>query len=216
MKSNFFAKIFVPKERKFFDFFEENTKNNCRIVEGLWQLVHEPDEAKRLEIKNRMHDLEHANDQITHKVLSELGRSFITPFDREDIHSLVSKLDDVTDFIYVAGKSILLYKIDATKDTTILAMTEVIKQAAEELNNAIIGLRDLKGLDKIEKAIVRINDIENHADDLLYSGIEHLFATEKDPIEIMKKRETYYLFESITDKCEDVCDVIEDILIKHA
>jgi hypothetical protein len=216
MKSNFFAKLFVPKERLFFDLFEEDTVNICLIAEQLLLLVNEPDEVKRREIKNKMHDLEHANDHVTHKVLEELGRNFITPFDREDVHSLISALDDVTDFIYVAAKSMLLYKINPTHDTTIVATVDLILQAAKELNVAVQGLRDFKHMDTLVKAIVRVNSIENHADDLLYTGIEHLFEQEKDPIEIIKKRDVYYQLETVTDKCEDVCDVIENIMIKYA
>jgi uncharacterized protein Yka (UPF0111/DUF47 family) len=215
MKSNFFAKLFIPKEKVFFDLFEQDAVNICTIADELLHLVNEPDEVKRREIKNRMHDVEHANDQVTHKVLEELGRNFITPFDREDVHSLISAMDDVTDFIYVAAKSMLLYKIDPVNDTTILATADLIIQAAKELNNAVIGLRDLKDMDTIVKAVVRVNSIENHADDLLYTGIEHLFDTEKDPIQIIKKRDLYYQLETVTDKCEDVCDVIENILIKY-
>jgi uncharacterized protein len=216
MKSNFFAKLFIPKEKLFFDLFEEDTVNICLIAEQLILLVNEPDEVKRREIKNKMHDIEHANDQVAHKVLEELGRNFITPFDREDVHSLISALDDVTDFIYVAAKSMLLYKIDPTHDTTVIATVDLILQAAKELNVAVQGLRDFKHMDKIVKAVVRVNSIENHADDLLYTGIERLFEQEKDPIEIIKKRDIYYQLETVTDKCEDVCDVIENIMIKYA
>jgi uncharacterized protein Yka (UPF0111/DUF47 family) len=216
MKSNFFAKLFIPKEKLFFDLFEEDTVNICLIAEQLILLVNEPDEVKRREIKNKMHDIEHANDQVAHKVLEELGRNFITPFDREDVHSLISALDDVTDFIYVAAKSMLLYKIDPTHDTTVIATVDLILQAAKELNIAVQGLRDFKHMDKIVKAVVRVNSIENHADDLLYTGIERLFEQEKNPIEIIKKRDIYYQLETVTDKCEDVCDVIENIMIKYA
>jgi len=162
MKSNFFAKLFIPKEKLFFDLFEEDTVNICLIAEQLILLVNEPDEVKRREIKNKMHDIEHANDQVAHKVLEELGRNFITPFDREDVHSLISALDDVTDFIYVAAKSMLLYKIDPTHDTTVIATVDLILQAAKELNIAVQGLRDFKHMDKIVKAVVRVNSIENH------------------------------------------------------
>jgi uncharacterized protein len=216
MKSNFFAKLFIPKEKVFFDLFEEDADNICAIAAELQLFVNEPDEVKRREIKNRMHDIEHANDQVTHNVLAELGRNFITPFDREDVHSLISAMDDVTDFIYMASKSMSLYKIEPVSDTTIIATAELIRQAAGELSNAVKGLRNMSKMDQITKAVVRINSIENHADDLLYTGIEHLFDTEKDPITIIKKRDIYYQLETVTDKCEDVCDVIENIIIKYA
>ncbi|GAT63325.1 MULTISPECIES: DUF47 domain-containing protein [Paludibacter] len=216
MKSNFFAKLFIPKERVFFDLFEEDTNNICLIAQLLLQLVNEPDEVKRREIKNKMHDVEHANDQVTHKVLEELGRNFITPFDREDVHSLISALDDVTDFIYVAAKSMLLYKVDPTHDQTIVATVDLIHKAAEDLNVAVQGLRDLKKTDQVVKALVHVNSIENHADDLLYTGLERLFDHEKDMVQILKRRDVYYQLETVTDKCEDVCDVIENIMIKYA
>jgi hypothetical protein len=216
MKSNFFARIFIPKEKKFYDLFEQDSVNICSIAEDLISLVNEPDEDKRREIKNKMHDVEHANDQLTHKVMEELGRNFITPFDREDIHSLIASLDDVTDFIYVSAKSMLLYKIDPTHDITIQSLAELIRHATNELNQAVQGLRDFKGVKQSLQSVVQVNSIENQADDILYTGIEHLFEHEKDAIEIIKKRDLYYQLETVTDKCEDVCDVIESILIKYA
>lgn len=216
MNSNFFSKLLIPKEKKFYDLFEQDTVNVCAIADHLISLVHESNEDRRREIKNQMHDIEHANDQLTHTVMEELGKNFITPFDREDIHSLISSLDDVTDFIYVSAKSMLLYKIDPTKDITIQSLADLIRQATKELNLAVKGLRDFKGVKDSLQAVVQVNSIENQADDILYTGIEHLFEHEKDAIDIMKKRELYYQLETVTDKCEDVCDVIESILIKYA
>lgn len=216
MKSNFFAKLFIPKERVFFDLFEEDTNNICLIAELLLQLVNEPDEVRRREIKNKMHDIEHANDQVTHRVLEELGRNFITPFDREDVHSLISALDDVTDFIYVSAKSMLLYKVDPTHDNTIVTIVDLINKAVQELNAGVRCLRNLNKTDQIVKALVHVNSIENHADDILYTGLERLFDHEKDMVEILKRRDVYYQLETVTDKCEDVCDVIENIMIKYA
>ncbi|MBB3186156.1 DUF47 domain-containing protein [Microbacter margulisiae] len=216
MNSNFFARLFIPREKKFYDLFEQDTINVCAIADSLMLLVNEADEEKRKEIKNKMHDVEHANDQLTHIVMEELSRNFITPFDREDIHSLISSLDDVTDFIYVSAKSMLLYKIDPTQDIAIQSLADLIRQATKELDLAIKGLRDFKGVKQSLQAVVQVNSIENQADDILYTGIEHLFEHEQNAIEIIKKRDLYYQLETVTDKCEDVCDIIENILIKYS
>ncbi|MGL6022455.1 MAG: DUF47 domain-containing protein [Chitinophagaceae bacterium] len=217
MKSNFFAKIFLPKDSIFFDLFDESTKNMCAIAARLIELVHEPDIERRKALKELMHNIEHQNDRVTHSIFKSLSKTFITPFDREDIHHLTLALDDVVDFIYTSSKNILLYNVDPTKDKTIHRMSELIQNSVFQLQKAIKYLRNRKNYDAIDNVLVEINSIENMADTIYDNAINKLFNEEKkDPVEIIKAKNIYNVLELTTDKCEDVCNVIESILIKYA
>jgi uncharacterized protein Yka (UPF0111/DUF47 family) len=178
-------------------------------------MVNEPDEDKRASILGKLEFLEHKNDDLTHTVFTELGRNFITPFDREDIHHLATALDDIADYIYASGKKINFYKINPN-DTGIKKMTEMILQGTIETKKAVYGLRDMKNLREMTEALVKINSIENQADDVFDMSIEMLFSNEQDFKEVIKKREIYQVLEIATDKCEDVGNVIESIIIKYA
>ena len=164
---------------------------------------------------SQVEDLEHANDELTHNVFTELGRNFITPFDREDIHYLASSLDDVADYIYAAAKKINFYRVNPN-DMGMQKMAELIEQAAAQVRIAVAELRDMKNMRNITEALVKINSIENQADDIFDMSIEKLFATEPDAKEVIKKREIYQVMEIVTDKCEDASNVIESIIIKYS
>jgi uncharacterized protein Yka (UPF0111/DUF47 family) len=160
-------------------------------------------------------DLEHANDELTHNVFTELGRNFITPFDREDIHYLATSLDDIADYIYAAAKKINFYRVNPN-DTGMQKFAELIEQAAFQVKIAVTELRDMKNMRNNTEALVKINSIENQADDVFDMSIEKLFDTEPDAKEVIKKREIYQVMEIVTDKCEDASNVIESIIIKYA
>jgi hypothetical protein len=162
-----------------------------------------------------MEELEHKNDLLTHQIFIELGQNFITPFDREDIHSLATALDDIADYIYATGKKINLYKIDPS-DQAIQKMADAIKESVLAVNSAVTGLRDLKNTQKIMGCIIKINNIENQADDIFDLSIENLFDHEQDMKTLIKKREIYKLMEIVTDKCEDAGNVMESIIVKYA
>lgn len=217
MKSNFFAKMFLPKDAVFFDLFDEGTKNMCVISERLIEFVHEPDLEKRKALKELMHDIEHENDRVTHSIFKSLSKTFITPFDREDIHHLTLALDDVVDFIYTSSKNILLYNVDPTKDETIHRMSDLIQKSVLQLQVAMKYLRNLQNKEAIDKVLVEINSIENMADVIYDNAINELFnGAKQDAVEIIKAKNIYNVLELTTDKCEDVCNVIESILIKYA
>jgi predicted phosphate transport protein (TIGR00153 family) len=163
-----------------------------------------------------MEDIEHQNDEITHKIFIELGRNFITPFDREDIHSLASALDDIADCIYAAGKKINFYKIDPISDQGIQKMAEAISGAVKAVKEAVTELRNLKNTQKIIECVIKINSIENNADDIFDMSIERLFESDVDAKELIKRREIYQVMEVATDKCEDAGNVIESIVVKYA
>jgi uncharacterized protein len=200
---------FLPKDKVFYSLFEQASDNLEKIAKNLLQVVHEPDFNKRGVLIKGMED-------ITHKIFIELGRNFITPFDREDIHSLASALDDIADCIYAAGKKINFYKIDPISDQGIQKMAEAIKGAVKAVKEAVTELRNLKNTQKIIECVIKINSIENNADDIFDMSIERLFESDVDAKELIKRREIYQVMEVATDKCEDAGNVIESIVVKYA
>jgi len=215
MALNSFLKIFMPKNKVFYELFEKVADNVAKMGRHLRDVVGEPDFDKRAALISRMEDLEHANDELTHNIFTELGRNFITPFDREDIHYLASSLDDIADYIYASAKKINFYRVNPN-DTGMQKMSELIEQSAEQVRVAVIELRNMKNMRNITEALVKINSIENQADDIFDMSIEKLFASEVDAKEVIKKREIYQVMEIVTDKCEDASNVIESIIIKYA
>ncbi len=208
-------KFFLPKDRVFFTLFENASANLELIASNLVLCVNELDFNKRAVIIKDMEDLEHKNDLLTHQIFIELSQNFITPFDREDIHSLATALDDIADYIYAVGKKINMYKIDPS-DTSIQKMADAIKESVLAVNAAVLELRNLKNTQKVMNCIIKINSIENQADDLFDSSIENLFENEHDIKTLIKKREIYKLMEIVTDKCEDAGNVMESIIVKYA
>ena len=215
MALNSFLKIFMPKNKIFYELFEKVAGNAAKMGTLLRDVVGEPDFDKRASLINQVEDLEHANDELTHSIFTELGRNFITPFDREDIHYLASSLDDIADFIYAAAKKINFYRVNPN-DTGMQKMSELIEQSAQQVLIAVKELRDMKNMRNITEALVKINSIENQADDIFDMSIEKLFDSEPDAKEVIKKREIYQVMEIVTDKCEDASNVIESIIIKYA
>ena len=212
---NSFLKIFMPKNRIFFELFEQVADNGAKMGSILKSIVAEPDFDKRASLITEVEDLEHANDELTHSIFTELGRNFITPFDREDIHYLASSLDDIADYIYASAKKINFYRVNPN-DMGMQKLAELIEQGAHQIRLAVRELRNMKNMRNITEALVKINSIENQADDIFDMSIERLFATEPDAKEVIKKREIYQVMEIVTDKCEDASNVIESIIIKYA
>ena len=211
-----FLSYFLPKDKVFYNLFEEASDNLQAISEKLIQVVHEPDYNKREVLIKDMHDIEHQNDDVTHRIFVELGRNFITPFDREDIHALASALDDIADYIFSAGKKINFYKIDPIQDQGIQKTAEAIGEAVVAVKQAVKELRNLKNTQKIIECVIKINSIENSADDIFDMSIERLFESDVDAKELIKRREIYQVMETATDKCEDAGNVIESIVVKFA
>jgi hypothetical protein len=205
----------MPKNKVFYELFESVSDNAAKMSSLLRDVVGEADFDKRTAIINQIEDLEHANDELTHSIFTELGRNFITPFDREDIHYLASSLDDIADYIYAAAKKINFYRVNPN-DMGMQKMTELIEQSAHQVRNAVRGLRNMADMRQITESLVKINSVENQADDIFDMSIERLFATEPDAKEVIKKREIYQVMEIVTDKCEDASNVIESIIIKYA
>lgn len=215
MGINTFGRLFMPKNKVFYELFETVADRVYDMGIKLKELVHEHDYDKRSGIFAQIEDLEHKNDDTTHQIFTELGRNFITPFDREDIHYLASALDDIADYIFASAKKINFYKVNPN-DSGIQKMTELILQGSIEIRKAVKGLRDMKNLREMTESMVKVNSIENQADDVFDMSIEMLFQQENDFKEVIKKREIYQVLEIATDKCEDAANVIESIIIKYA
>lgn len=207
---------FLPKDKVFYDLFEEASGNLQKIAELLVAVVQEPDYNERQALIDQMRDLEHANDTVTHTIFIELGKNFITPFDREDIHALASALDDVADYIYASGKKINFYKLDPISDEGVQKSAKLILESVLSLKQALMELRNLKNTQKIIDNIIKINTAENEADAVFDYSIEALFESNADAKELIKRRELYMVLEMATDKCEDAGNVIESIVVKFA
>src|SRR5688572_11734154 len=215
MGINNIGRFFMPKNKIFYDLFEDVADRVFQMGEILVTMVNEPDYDKRSAYIKQLEDLEHKNDESTHNIFTELGRNFITPFDREDIHALASALDDIADYIFASSKKINFYKVNPN-DQGIQKMADLIDQSCEQIKNAVLELRDMKDMRQITDALVKVNSIENQADDIFDLSIDRLFETEPDAKEVIKKREIYQVMEIVTDKCEDAGNVIESIIIKYA
>jgi len=204
---------FIPREEKFFTLFEQSAQNMVRAAQGLKKMMNTYENVAKdvAEIT----ELEHQGDTITHEIIAQLHRTFVTPFDREDIALLAHSLDDVTDFIHAAADAILIYKIECpTPRATELA--DVIVQAATEVEKAMPQLRHPKELKQILPRGVEINRLENMADRVFRSAMGELFDNAIDIAQVIKWREIYEYMEAATDRCEDVANVLEGVALKHA
>lgn len=208
-------RIFRPKDRVFFQHFEGSAKNVLRMSEDLIQLMATSPGAQRTAILERLIIAENANDDLTHTIFKDLARNFITPIDREDIHALAVALDDVADFIMASGKGLDLYDLGETDDT-MKELARLVNEGAVVLHQAMLGLKDMHKLPDPTELLVRVNSIENEADAVYDRGLQRIFRNETDPIHLMKLRLVYQDLELATDKCEDVANVLESVMLKYA
>jgi len=204
---------FIPREEKFFGLFEQSAQNMVRTAQELKELVDtwEDTEEKVGEIV----ELEHRGDTITHETMAQLNRTFVTPFDREDIALLIHRLDDVTDFIHAAADAMLVYKV-GRPGPRVRELADIIVQATAEVERAVAQLRCRAELKQMLSRCVEINRLENMADRVFRSALAELFDDSSDVTHIIKWREIYEHMESATDRCEDVADVLEGVALKHA
>jgi len=215
MSLNSIFQYFVPKDKKFFPLFEQMSNNLVHMGKLLVEAVNTDDLDARFKLYRAIEDLEHKCDDITHQVHLELGKNFITPFDREDIYTLISSLDDVADFIHGASNRMQLYKVvKMTKPIRDLA--DLILEATVDVSKAVHELRNLKNIRNITDSCVRINSVENKADYIFDTAVGHLFEFETNAIELIKYKEVLSAMETATDRCEDVANVMESILVKNA
>jgi predicted phosphate transport protein (TIGR00153 family) len=203
----------MPREHKFFDLFEESAKNISAAAKLLkemvdtWQFI----DSRVAEIT----EMEHRGDTITHQIISMLHRTFVTPFDREDIALLAHTMDDIIDFIHASADSMFIYKVNSPTQRA-KELADVIVQAAAEMEIAVTGLRKRSDFKAMLEHCVEMNRIENVADRIYRAAIGELFDNTSDIPQIIKWREIYEHMETATDRCEDVADVLEGVALKHA
>ena len=204
---------FIPREEQFFGLFEDSAQNMVKAAQELKGVVDTwEDVGERV---GKITDLEHQGDTITHQIMAQLNRTFVTPFDREDIALLAHSLDDVTDFIHAAADAMLIYKV-AHSSQRAKELADIIVQAAIEVERAMPHLRHRAELKQIFERCVEINRLENMADRVFRSAMGELFDDVTDIADVIKWREIYEYMESATDRCEDVANVLEGVALKHA
>ncbi len=199
----------IPREEKFYDDFKamaDQLKRGARLLEAMFA-VDPPIADKAHEIK----EVEHQCDFLTHEIIQRLNKTFVTPIDREDIHELARTLDDVMDAIDNAASLIPLYRIDKIRPGA-RELTRIIIQQTDEIRAAVEALEQRKGV--LERAI-EINRLENEADRVHRQAISQLFDEERDSIAVIKWKEIYDLLEEATDACEDVANLLENVVVKH-
>ncbi len=201
----------LPRNEKFFDLFEEQATHIVSASRVLEELA--LDYANAPAKVQRIRDLEHAGDTLTHEMVRRLNTTFITPIDREDVYALASRLDDVLDLIDAVADRLVLYKIKVPTEGCV-AMAKIIVKTAEETDRAVRCLRTLAP--GYQKHSIEVNRLENEADRLLRDELAALFEGRTDAIEIIKWKELYETMEAVTDRCEDVLNVIEGIILKMA
>jgi hypothetical protein len=203
---------FIPREESFFDLFEESARNMVMVARRLKELV---DNWQDIERKvSEITELEHQGDTITHKIVAQLHRTFITPFDREDIAQLAHSLDDVVDFIHAAADAMLLYKVGPPTPRA-KELAGIIVKGANEIEKAMPQLRRRGDLKLILKRCVELNRVENAADRVYRLALVELFNDTKNMARVIQWREIYEHMESATDRCEDVANVLEGVAIEN-
>lgn len=205
----------VPKNTKFFTQFKKSSANLIEAVDLLNKIFSKESFEDRLEYASQMHEFETKGDQITHDIFSDLSSNFITPFDREDIHELASKMDTILDTMDGIAKRVKLYQMD-TVNPVMVQLVSLTKAAILEIDAALTGLEEMKDPGRVREAIGRIDEIEKHADNLHNESLADLFKNEKNAIDLIKKKEILQNLEKAVDFCLDTANVIESILIKNS
>lgn len=200
----------LPRERSFFTMFTEvatNIEGGARALADLFADYHDVEQKAR-----RLKDQEHRGDQLTHEIIKKLNQTFITPFDREDIHELASKLDDVLDLIDAVSTRLVIYRIDKLRPGAV-ELADILVRATGEIHAAVSHLEKQDG---ILDHCVEINRLENESDTAVRAAIARLFQEEKNPVEIIKWKEILEALEIASDKCEDVANILETVVLKSA
>jgi len=205
----------TPKEKIFYPMFEESAENLVKAAILLNKYFLIPDKEEKTKIITSIKEHEKVGDDITHRIYDELNKTFITPFDREDINKLNGSIDDVLDMINSFCQKIRNLS-PKTEPKCFLEFSELVLQATREIKTAIIELKNLKNPKKIMDACIRINEIENQADEIYHNSLSQLFREEKDAIELIRIKDMLASLEKATDKAEDVSDVLKSIIVKNS
>lgn len=214
MSLNSIFQFLVPKDKKFFPLFEQASANLISLAETLHEAVNVA-KVEREEYFKRIEELEATIEEITHKTHLELSRNFITPFDREDIHSLIKSIDNVADFMHGAASKMRLYQVEKITKS-IRKLTEINLEACQLIGVGIKELKDMNNHKAIKDTCKKINKLESKADSVFDKAVADIFENESDAKNIIKYKEVLSALESASDKCKSVANVMEQISVKHS
>ncbi len=203
--------ILIPREKIFFQLLEEESKNVLAGAVAFGELIQNYHDLA--DKRNKIKDIEHHGDEIVHSIYDRLVKTFITPIDREDISKLASFYDDVLDYIYAAVNRLYLYEVESPTET-MRRFADLILKSVREIDFAFASIQRIKA-SEIEARCTEVDTLENEADVVLNESVAALFKT-KDAISIIKMKEVYELMEAVTDRCEDVVQVIRDIVLEYS
>jgi predicted phosphate transport protein (TIGR00153 family) len=203
----------IPREKKFFILFEQSAQNVVKIAQQLKDMVNTWENIK--ERVGTIASLEHEGDAITHQIIAELHRTFVTPFDREDIALLAESLDDITDFIHSAADAMLIYKVERPTNKS-KELTDILVQTVLEVQKGVSEIHGRIDRDKLLKLCVEINRLENVGDNVYRAALAELFVNSVDFAYLIKWREIYEDIETAIDRCEDVANTLEGVALKYA
>ena len=203
----------LPREEKFFDLFEESAHNLVRAADLLAELLQNWEDVE--EKVRQITELEHHGDNITHRIIAQLHGTFVTPIDREDIALLANRMDDVMDFIEAAAVRMVLYGIDKPTERA-KEVADILIMVTTEVSKAIPRLRHRRELSHMREHCIEINRLENEADAVRRSALAELFHEQVDVTNVIKWMEIYENMENAVDRCEDIADILEGVMIKRA
>ena len=201
---------FLPKEDHYFALFTQMTEKIQEAAGILVEMLQSTDDNFDV-FSKKIKSVEHECDELTHSVTTKLNKSFITPFDREDIYTLSVALDDVCDYIDAAARAVVMYNIHESDPFT-QELAVIIQKLSNEINGAVSHLKEAKGM---EQHLLEIQRLENDADEVYFRAMAALFRNSDDPVRIIKWKEIYEILENATDRCESVGNIIESIVLKH-
>jgi len=204
---------FLPREEKFFDLFEESARNLVRAAQILAELLENWQDVE--EKVRQITELEHHGDNITHRIIAQLHRTFVTPIDREDIAQLAERMDDVMDCIEGAAVAMVLYGVEMPTERA-KELADILVRVTSEVSEAIPNLRHRKRLSQVPAHCIEINRLENEADSVIRSALAELFHDKVEIGDVIKWREIYEHMENATDRCEDIANILEGVMIKRA
>jgi hypothetical protein len=207
----------IPSELHFFDVLESQAEivvKAARLMVETFESGASHDGLYTASV--RIHELEHQGDSLTHELLDRLNKTFITPIDREDIFALTCRLDDVVDFVDAVAKRAVTFRISGPTPYAV-ELSRIVLTASEEVAQGVRLLRDLRRAEAIVKQCARINQLENDADQVLRDALNDLFnGPARDPLDVIKWKDLYEHLEGATDRCEDVANVLETVLVKYS
>jgi uncharacterized protein Yka (UPF0111/DUF47 family) len=204
-------KRLIPQEYNFFESFDQAANHTVSAARLLLKLTEHYDDADP--IARELNGIEHACDDVTHRTMDQLNKSFITPLDREDIHMMILRIDDVVDLTNAAANRLAFFNIQKPTQHSVNLAKQVVR-GCEKLAEAVHGMRSAKNYERVMQDCITVHEVENAADDILHSALAELFATEKNAIEVIKWKDIYETMERITDKLEDVANVLQGVIVK--